>query len=76
MQEYSVINGGTPSIRNQKIQRELEVDFLKRLDSLLKELRTEYEEKFEEDDGKETEWCSEADMLDYPGGNCDRLYYT
>ncbi len=74
--EYPVQTNGRPNVHNQKVQRELETELLKRMDAMLTELRSDFEDRFEEDDGTCEEWCPDEDMPDWPGSNYYHLYYT
>ena len=74
--EYPVTKLGTPSVHNQKVQRELETELLKRFKVLLEQLREEYADEFEDDDGNNKEWCPEEDMPEWPGKEYGHLYYT
>lgn len=74
--DYPKVRMGMGSVHNQKVRRELETELLKRMDVVLKGLRTEYEEKFEDDDGSNKELCPEEDMPDWPGAEYYHLYYT
>ncbi len=76
IREYPIAKLGRPSVHNQRVQRELETELLKRLDVLLTELRTEFEDKFEDDTGNNKEWCPEEDMPEWPGRKYGHLYYT
>ena len=74
--DYPKTRMGAGSIHNQKVQRELETELLKRMNVVVKELRAEYEEKFEDDDGTNKELCPEEDMPPWPGREYYHLYYT
>ena len=76
IKEYPKAILGQGSIHNQKVARELETELLKRFDVVLKELRTEYEDRFEDDDGSNKELCPEEDMPEWPGMMYAHLYYT
>ena len=67
---------GNGSIHNQKVKRELEVELLKRMDAMLTQLRADFEDKFEDDDGSDQGWCPTEDMPEYPGREYYHLYYT
>lgn len=74
--EYPVTKLGMPSVHNQKVQRELETELLRRFGAVLEQLRVEYADKFEDDDGNNKELCPEEDMPAWPGIEFGDLYYT